>query len=349
MKQRIHQILAALPAALLLIPMAGCGYKTDPVPPQNVVPKAINDLRYSLDEKGARLTWSYPLETIAGENLTAIDSFELYRAEMPLKDFCSTCPIPFGEPIVLDGEEIPKDERKTKEYVSGLLRSGNKYFFKVRSRTSWWAASGYSNVVSFVYHTPPAAPRDVAAEIGANRVELSWSPVEELIDGSPVDLPLSYLVLKSEDGKNYSQATSAITGTSYVDNEVASGNTYFYKVESRLLFEDEVIKGTASPQVEASVVDLVPPPRVEGLTVVASMANIRVFWRQVSADDLAGYRIYRRIGEQGNFTRVGEVGAGQTIFIDADAPRERKVYYTVSGVDQQGNEGERSVITTSRH
>ncbi|MDJ0624566.1 MAG: hypothetical protein QNJ17_16500, partial [Desulfocapsaceae bacterium] len=176
-------VQVSLLAAAVLVSLAGCGYKTDPVPPQSVVPEAINDLRYILDEKGARLTWSYPLETIEGQGLTAIDSFELFRAEMPLKDFCSTCPIPFGDPIRIEGEEIPKDERKTEEYVSGLLRSGNKYFFKVRSRTSWWAASGDSNVVSFVYHTPAAAPDNVAVSIGDRRVKLRWSPVEELIDG----------------------------------------------------------------------------------------------------------------------------------------------------------------------
>lgn len=349
MKVPTRSVLAVLLAAAILVPLAGCGYKTDPLPPQNVVPKPINDLRYTLDDKGARLTWSYPLETIDDQNITAIDSFELFRAEMPLKDFCSSCPIPFGDPIDLDGGEIPKDTRKTKEYVSGLLRSGNKYFFKVRSRTSWWAASGDSNVVSFVYHTPAAAPQNVTAEIGDSRVELQWSPVVELIDGKSVDLPLNYRVLKSEDGKKFNQIASGITGTSYVDTEVETGNTYHYKVESNLLFEGEVIRGTASEPVKVAVIDTVPPPQVGGVTVITSMANVRVFWRQLAADDLASYRIYRRIAGEEGFTRVGEVRASQTIFIDSDAPQDVKVYYTVSGVDAQGNEGERSEVATSRH
>ena len=124
-------VVGAFLLAAVLLATAGCGYKTDPVPPQTVVPKAINDLSYTLDENGARLRWSYPQETVDGQEIAEITSFDLYRAEMPLADFCSDCPIPYGEPVEVPGGVTSEEARQTAEYLSGMLRSGNKYFFNV--------------------------------------------------------------------------------------------------------------------------------------------------------------------------------------------------------------------------
>lgn len=333
----------------MLVLSGGCGYKTPPVPPQSVVPKAIADLDYSLDDNGARLTWSYPVETIDGRSLTAIDGFELYRAEIPLDDYCSSCPIPFAEPIDLPGGVTAMEERQTAEYVSGMLRSGNKYFFKVRSRTSWWAASGDSNIVSFVYHTPAAAPRDLKASVDGTRVRLSWSPVDSLIDGGSAELPVTYQVLRSSSGEDFIEVGGPQQKTSFVDTEVVSSTTYSYKVKSGLRFEGEILDGSFSPAAQARVLDMTPPPMVTGVTVIASAGDIRVFWDTVKADDLSGYRIYRRVRGEKQHARIGETGASSSLFVDTSVPSDAKVYYAVTAIDAAGNESELSKEATTRH
>ena len=336
-----------LPAVLLIA--GGCGYKTEPVPPQAVVPEAINDLRYTLDENGARLSWSYPLRTVDGQDIVAITSFDLYRAEMPLADFCSECPIPYSEPLEIPGGVVEKESRKTVEHYSGLLRSGNKYFFKVRSRTSWLAASGDSNVVTFVYHTPVAAPQHHTASIKDAEVRLSWAHVLTLIDGRAIELPLSYQVLRSDDGKQFDEIGHLLKTSSFIDKDVEIGKTYYYRVQSNLTFQDTVIDGSVSSTVTAEIVDTIPPPVVSGVTVIPSSQNVRVFWDRVSADDLAGYRIYRRDAASKKFIQVGEVSATQTIFVDEDAPAETKLYYAITSIDGSSNESELSEEATSRH
>jgi hypothetical protein len=344
---------AGIAGSLLLVGAlslsGGCGYKTPPVPPQTVVPKAIEDLRYTLDNKGALLTWSYPVETVSGDDIEQILGFELYRAEIPLADFCGTCPIPWGQPLEVEGGFAAVEQRNTAEHFSGLLRSGNTYFFKVTSRTSWWAAGADSNIVSFVFHTPAAAPQDLRASVSGNTVRLDWSPVTTLIDGNPAELPLSYQVMKSTDGNQYGEIGEPRKATSFNDAEVESGNSYYYKVKSALLLEDAVVDGSLSESVVVNVKDSVPPPRVTGVTVVASAGNVRVFWDAVTADDLAGYVIYRRSADQKSGVRIGEVGATQTIFTDNTAPAQAGVYYSIAAVDKEGNEGKRSPETTTRH
>ncbi len=335
--------------SVFLLAAGGCGYKTEPVPPQSVVPEAINDLRYTLDENGARLVWSYPLQTVDGQDIVAISSFDLYRAEMPLADFCSECPIPYSEPVEVPGGVVEKESRKTVEHYSGLLRSGNKYFFKVRSRTSWFAASQDSNIVTFVYHTPVAPPQHVTASVKNAEVRLSWAPVLTLTDGREIDLPLSYQVLRSDDGEQYDEVVHLLKTTSYIDTAVEIGKSYYYKVQSNLTFQDTVIDGSLSSPVTVEIADTIPPPVVTGVTVISSSQNIRVFWDRVAAEDLAGYRIYRRVAGNKKFIKVGEVSATQTIFVDEKAPAATKLYYAVSAIDGSGNESKRSEEATSRH
>ena len=48
----------------VLFLIGGCGYKNEPVPPENVVPRSIEDLRYTVNDKEVRLSWAYPVKTI---------------------------------------------------------------------------------------------------------------------------------------------------------------------------------------------------------------------------------------------------------------------------------------------
>jgi hypothetical protein len=95
------QCTLTLMALVILSPLTGCGFKDKPIPPQQIVPRPVNDLQYQLGENGVTLFWSYPKETITGRDLTNITSFALYRAVVPVDSYCDTCPIPFASPIVL--------------------------------------------------------------------------------------------------------------------------------------------------------------------------------------------------------------------------------------------------------
>ena len=160
-----------LGASILLA--GGCGFKNKPVPPDSVVPLAIDDLRYTVNDKGVQLSWSYPVKTIKGSTLDDISSFELFRSEVPLADYCGNCPVPFTEPVKVDGgSPLDGQTRRKVVYDIDLLRSGHKYFFKVRSRTSWFADSGDSNIITFVWFEPAPATGKVTVTAGDRQVAL---------------------------------------------------------------------------------------------------------------------------------------------------------------------------------
>jgi fibronectin type 3 domain-containing protein len=340
--------------ALLLVGalfFGGCGYKTLPVPPESIVPKAIEDLRYSVDEKGITLTWSYPAQTIKGTDLTDIASFELYRAVVSLDSYCPTCPIPFGEPIVVPGGMMGKDGRRKGSYESALLRSGEKYFFKVRSRTSWWAASADSNIVTFVWHMPAKGPEGLKAEGGERSVRLQWQAATHLLDGQKLDMPVHYQVLRSLDGKLFEELAMVGTEISYMDAPLKNGRNYYYKIQSILQVNGNAVGGGMSEVAMAVPVDLTAPEVPTGVTVVGVGNGFKVFWDKVSASDLQGYHVYRRAGGQKEKERIGDVEAVYTIFEDKNLPAAGQFYYSVSAYDraEPANESSPSVEATVRH
>lgn len=332
--------------------LGGCGYKNRPAPPENVVPKAIEDLRYNVDESGATLTWTYPVKTIAGTDIQSIDSFELYRAVVSLEDYCATCPVPFGDPIEVEGgvTSFEGETVRVASYQTALLRPGNRYFFKVRARTSWWADSDDSNVVSFIWQIPAKAPEGVAVTPESDHIALSWEPVTTLIDDTEIENDVSYQVFRSDAGTEFTPVGEPILENSYIDSDIAVGQKYFYKVQSLIFFKSNKIGGGVSEIVDATPQDIEPPTIPTGVEVIASASGNKILWNPSEEDDLAAYNIYRSIGSKDNMELLGTVQGFLTVFDDKDVPEGKRVYYSLSAVDKAipPNESEKSESATTR-
>lgn len=162
-------VFRGLGAALLLLTggLSGCGYKTLPVAPSAMIPRPVTDLSYELTGNGAVLHWTFPDRTVTGEKIAELDSFQLYRAEVPVEDYCETCPIPFAAPITVAGGSLPNKGSRQGSWEDAPMQPGRKYFFQLRSRTGWLAESDDSNLISFVWEKPSAKPKQAAAPAAA--------------------------------------------------------------------------------------------------------------------------------------------------------------------------------------
>jgi hypothetical protein len=349
-KKNIAHCLAFL-LVLVVFGITGCGYKTMPVPPQEIVPKAIADLRYELNERGVFLNWTFPAETLKGEELTNITSFKLFRAVVPADKYCENCPIPFTEPIEVEGGAVAVGKQKVGTYSTTLLRPGHLYFFKIRSKSGWWAESADSNIVSFMWDIPAASPQTPAATVADRKVMLKWAAVTSHMDGTTIKEPVKYQVFRSRGGGVFSPVGGLQAGLEYVDGQVVNGRKYQYKVQAVTMYEKGQVGGGVSPVVDAVPVDQTPPPVPTGVQGVRTAGSVKIVWEKVEAVDLKGYRIYRRMPGETKPQQVGEVDVPFTIFDDTSLSESDEWFYSVSSVDRAkpGNESKRSAEVEVRN
>ena len=330
------QIATALASAAIIMMTGGCGYKNQPVPPESVIPVAIDDLRYTNENTGVKLTWTYPVETVRGKTLNEIDKFEIYLADVPVKDYCGTCPVPFGQPIAMPGgESSVQGKKKTATYDLPNLVAGHKYFFKVRSRTSWWVSSDDSNIVSLVWQQPVAGPQGLTAKAMDKQISLKWQPVSNLKDGTKAQQPVQYQVLRSGDGKEFAKIGEPVSTTSFVDRDVRNNQKYLYKVQALLKTQNEYSAGGETETVAASPVDqpkLLPPT---GVGVAETAAGNKIFWDKSKEEKLGGYRIYRRSANKDAFELLDEVKPDFNLYIDKTAKEGSVYFYVVTTISAE--------------
>ena len=340
------RVFISLPAALILLTtLGGCGFKTLPVAPQEVVPVAVNDLRYELSEKGVTLSWSYPVETITGQPITELDSFVMYRAVVPVDSYCETCPIPFGKAISLPGGSLSGEGRKTATYESTLLRPGNLYFFQVRSKTGWLAESAPSNLVSFVWQVPPRAPAGLTATANNSGVRLTWQPITTQVDGSAVTQPVRYQVSRSVEGGSFANIGKPVADTFFQDSEVTNSRKYFYRVQAFTVYDKGNVGGGLSESVSATPADRTPPATPVNVKTVRTRKGVKIFWNTVKTADLKGYRVYRRLAGSSSWVLLEEVNIPYTLYEDRNIPAGvTSASYAVTSVDKSrsSNESKRS-------
>ncbi len=336
-------VIYTLVSLFLLVLVNGCGYKTDPVPPQDIVPEAITDMRYQIIDGGVRLLWSYPVKTVQGKDIESISNFDLYRAGVALENDCPNCPIPFGSPHRLPGGTVLDGaKRRTASYDILDVKPGYKYFFKVVSRSGWWASSANSNVVTFVYEIPPAAPTGLQVEPGDNEVRLRWNPVTTLQNGQPLSRPVLY-----EVARNGKKIADSITSAQYTDSNVQNGVNYSYRVKSKFA-GSTAVSGKSSSSAKAAPVDTTPPKPITGVRAVSVHKGVTVFWDSCEEENIKSYRIYRRASTSSQYQMVAEVEPQYTVYTDTAVKGDSRFLYVVTVIDANGNESNYSSAAAPR-
>jgi len=319
-----------------LLASSGCGFKDKPVPPTRLIPKPILDLGYQLDDKGATLQWSYPGQTVTGDQVAEISGFALYRYEVREEDYCKTCPLPFDAPLTLPGGMPSGEGTKTASYQATALRPGNLYFFKVRSKIGWWIESQDSNIVSFLWHSPPKAPEGVSATGGDGTNSLKWHPVSQGQDATSLGDKVQYQVYRKTGDATFAKVGSPIAATSYLDTGVENGKVYSYQVQALAIGkEGTVIGGLMSTTVDATPLDKTAPPPPVDVQGLRTDVGVKIFWSNVEGSDLGGYRVYRRTAGESKARLAGEVHLPYTLFIDQAAPPTAELFYSVTSIDTQ--------------
>jgi titin len=128
-------------------------------------------------------------------------------------------------------------------YNDSGLTSGQTYFYRVRAYNTA-GNSAYTNVASSSPFTLPAAPSNLVATAGTNKIDLIWADNSNNESGFKIE--------RSTDGVTFTQIFGNDDDlTSYSDVNVSVGTTYYYRVRATNPAGDSAYTNIASAKVSA--------------------------------------------------------------------------------------------------
>ena len=336
MNQRILQICLA---GFVLYALAGCGMKTDPVPPGAVIPATIDDLTYRLDEKGVTLSWTYPPLSVQGTAIDNIRQFKIFKAEKKEADFCPECPLNYDVVYELNASRLKPGKRI--KFSDPDLKGNYHFFYMVQSHSGWNIYSNDSNSVNFIWHAPLNAPADLRAEAGDRLVTLSWTAPRTLTDGTLVAELIRYQLSRSINGKKFKKFTPIIEKDSFTDGSVKNDVDYYYKVRGFYKVGSTIYPGLSSEMIHVHPIDTTPPAPPRQVRCVRTVADVKIFWENSPEKDIRAYRIYRRPAPESRAELIGQTSGAAHMFVDQNPPTDADSwYYSVTAVDNAPNPNE---------
>jgi len=220
------------------------------------VPQPVSSVQFQVTETAVNLTWPVPTQTSAGEPLSRVSGYRVYRGEIDphaptSKDLSATHWI---SPLALLGPAT------TNSYGDAQFEFGKTYVYVVRTvipadGNEIESDNSEPRTVSALDTFPPAAPQGLVAAVlpgatpSAFVVDLSWSINLE------TDLA-GYRVYRSEqEGARGQLLTPDLLPVPAVrDSSVALGHHYWYTVTA----VDRA--GNESGPSRPVAVDITPPP-----------------------------------------------------------------------------------------
>jgi predicted phage tail protein/predicted small lipoprotein YifL len=356
---------AALALALLVaLPLAACGRRGPPVPPETRLPAAVQDLTVNVLGEGVTLTWTLPRIRVDRSPIKELGRTEVYRrletgAREPVRPAVLSFGGLFGGPAELVGfdrvanipitdpskpaPEKPPAEKGPAEVVGSRvtytdaqgLGFGRRYTYVVVAVDAQGRPSPPSNRVTIALTAPPEPPTAVQAQAGDRQVRLSWTAPARREDGSPVEGPVFYNVFRgaAPDARPARPVNpEPVDSPSYVDLGLQNDATYYYTV--RALGGPAGPTSRVSEQIAARPEDATPPAQPRGLVAVVAGATIRLAWEAVPDADVAGYRVYRSTTAGRGHQAITPALVSSTTFADTDVRRGQTYYYTVTAVDR---------------
>ncbi len=341
MNTRTRWLIGPASLSLILVLAVSCGRKTEPLTPDSPRPEAVKVIKAVARDDVAFLSWRVPTKNVEGKDMNPaeIQGFRIYRAEMgesrkkprykEIADIAMANPAPAE---VRAGTVFWSDKR---------LKYGQVYSYRIRATSARGGSSPQSEEVRVVPLLSLAAPKDVAAVAGDGRNQLSWGPVTTKSDGSQHGGFVGYNVYRGTDKGRYEDTPlnkEPLRTNSFKDTAVVNNKTFFYIVRSVDSPTLPWMESLDSAEVSATPRDMTPPERPKALTVIPGVGRIFLTWNENKEQDLAGYHVYRSKKSGRDYERLTDKLLNRTTFSDVTVKPGVVYYYTVTAVDQSGNE-----------
>jgi hypothetical protein len=173
---------------------------------------------------------------------------------------------------------------------------------------------------------PPTAPSGLAASASGLNINLTWT------DNSSDETGFK-LERKTGSGGTYAEIAPSIAAnaTSYADNGLTAGTTYYYRLRAYNA------AGNSSYTTEVSATTLAAPTAPSGLSATAAGTTINLAWTDNSSNE-SGFKIERKTGSGGTYAEiVSNQAANSTSYSNTNLAASTTYYYRIRSYNAAGN------------
>ena len=340
--------------ALVLALISGCGTPGPPLPPTLNLARPVSDLKATRSGDQIALTWTMPTETTDGATFRHSGATKICRGiNQPRIEQAGPCNViatfamPAKQKTANAVTPVPAESTGPSDYATFAVEVDNQ-----RGRNA-----GLSNQVQV-----PSAAVSKLNQSPTSR--LSSDAVLVTANVTPQDQGLTQtLELRRSEKSAQQESTVARRTIELSPGEAANvelrdesfvwEKTYAYRVvivgTAKLPNGSTVVfDGAASAPIEVIVHDIFPPAVPTQLQAVFSgqlagqQPAIDLTWNPVMDRDLAGYFIYRRVENDPNITKLNQQPVSAPAYSDRQVQPGTKYFYSISAIDERGNESKRS-------
>ncbi len=316
--------------AVLLLALSGCGAIGDPMPPLLNIPSRTVDLQAS--QRGAELVlqWTAPGQTTEGVALKQVDRVSLL-AKVVETGSVDAASFDTGARELATWSDLAGGQ-KVERHLPLPASPGVRLALAVKNFSARGRTLGLSNIALIQIGpvvSPPARPSVIV------------EPAEIRLEWAPVNGAAGYRVYKGA-GKNPQFAyLSSTAAPRFEDSNFEWGESYSYFVRAYTEVSTGIDESADSPVAAIVPRDVFPPSPPAGLRAVATETSAEISWNLSPEPDTAGYNIYRRAlsgSAPSQPVRLNAELLSAPVFSDKDVQRQRRYIYTVTAVDDKGNE-----------
>jgi hypothetical protein len=345
--------LVSMAGALLLF--AACATIGPPQPPSLDLPKPPADLRAVRKGDRVILTWTIPSVTTDRQTVHSLGPTRICRASGPEMKQCGTA---VGEvQTAVPNPSLNAKQKLLGSYTDALPAAletdspASEIFYAVDVLNRDGRSAGLSNRVNVRMIRTLPAPQGFQARVTSQGVVLSWigertTPQE--------GIHYVYRVYRGREGQERTLLAELPFGDEHIvtltDSEIEWERNYQYTAETVTVIAeknkpDVQVEGEETPPVKVFADDVFPPAVPSGLQAAFSGPGQQPFidlaWAPGSDADLAGYNVYRHT-EGSSSTKLNGELIRTPAYRDGRIESGKKYFYSVTAVDERGNESARS-------
>jgi hypothetical protein len=316
-------------ALALLLLLAGCGRKGDPILLGLRLPSPPSSVALGGPDGRLTLSWKAPREDLAGRPLLGEVRYRVLRAVWPPeRTACETCPEDLAAVAEVDPVALEARGRPPTSWVDPEAEDGWTYRYRVASLDDRGRAGPLSDPVQITWVVLPAPGPAVVS--GDERVWIRTPPPRWPQGVEPLGLRVY-----GPRGERYRDVESEPGGVLVFG--LANGTAWTGSVRwAARTPEGWEVESPGAP-VEALPVDRTAPLPPADFVALLTRDGVRLQWSHAGTEPYARVHVLRAEGT-GAVGEIATVGGDRRSFLDTGVRSGQEYRYTLVSEDAAGNQ-----------